>query len=152
MADAEANPTRRSILALLTAAPAAAALSPAAASPSPSRSEWDRRLHRYRCLAALAEAEQKFGAFAEAEAAWGNSRIGRAEIEAAETAIHRDYYVPLWQAALLLMRTPAPDLDAALVKISLIREHELNYDASVADGEAMAIVREDLRRVGHVPA
>lgn len=137
---------------------------------SPVAEIWTRRLAHYRRLHARAKAEAETGAFraandrhdeafAEITARYGNwrkalrSKTGKplcaaayARIAAAESAYCRQYTVPLEKAALALMRTPAPDLQALRAKIEVMRDQEVDcFDGTPSD--PLEVVWRDVQRL-----
>lgn len=168
MAIDELTISRRGILGGAVAA-AALAAAPAEAQPGP-RSEWDRNLAAYYRATALADADDSFGAYrralenfhletAQFEAQHGPREKQQLDPEAkrlrdeimqrltdAEEVSYRDYLAPKRAAARALAMTPAPDLMAALLKIEIIKEQDLDNDAELPR-EAMDLVAEDMARL-----
>ncbi|MEG3144195.1 hypothetical protein U1839_05970 [Sphingomonas sp. RT2P30] len=155
--------TRRAMLAATVTAAAAAPV-------LPERAKWDRRLKCYTILKALADADDKFGLLAEAcevgaaaryqmeadHGTWARAvahpvagkqceAICEAEY-AASDAHYRDYIIPADKAAILLALTPAPDVEAAVFKIAMIKEESLDNHAWLKR-HPMEIVREDMARL-----
>jgi hypothetical protein len=157
--------TRRSALAALAAAPAAATLN-AQATPTPT--EWQAKYDRYRCLRALSEASEDFGPITEAnqqwdafkytlEAKYGSwERAKKSEPEAcdqawekvwqAEMMAYNTYGLPMELAAIELMHVPAPNIDAALLKVQIAKQHELDNHSRMGSNP-FDLVREDLARL-----
>lgn len=163
--------TRRSIMGAMALAPLAAAATAAVATPvQPDRAKWDRRLKRYTILRALSDADGDFGTLARAIEAgklaryeveaeygsWARARaheVGAARCDsiyatetAADEAHYRDYFNPSDRAACLLAMTPAPDLEAALYKIELIKKESLD-NHNLMSRDVMEIVHEDMARL-----
>lgn len=139
-------------------------------SPNPAQALWNRRLARYRRLHARWKAEAETGAFRAANdlyyreqaglsARFGSwekarrSRIGKplcaaafARVSAAEDAYYDRCTAPMHRAAIRLALTPAPDLQALLVKINLILEHQFEtFDCAVE--HPYEVLRDDVRRL-----
>ncbi len=137
---------------------------------SPDRSVWDRNFAEYRMREALYRADAEFGDMKVAirvhdevimllERDFGSVAKARLDptgdsvrevawqaLTAAEerSAIHFD--TPLDVAAINLALTPAPDLDAAIFKIQLIQDRQLDNLVSMPR-DCMQIVLEDMARV-----
>ena len=166
MAGREPSISRRRVLGAAAALPlmssggaiASAAPSP---SPSPSRSRrlWDRRLARYRRLAAETARAAEVGWFREAndrfdrekEAAEGapDAEALRAaawrRMDAAEDSYWHRCTAPMQEAAAALARTAAPDLEALRDKIGVIRAvrlHELE-----CGGDCFEVLEADVGRL-----
>lgn len=97
-----------------------------------ARSAWDRAYHEYRRLKLRMEAYYALGPMA-----WANEACGMAgyykddapeEYQESLAALRQEeevsptLYEPVNEAALVLMRLPAPDLEAVAVKIALHKE------------------------------
>lgn len=169
---ADLTTSRRALLgALAIAAPAAAAPVGLSCTPAADRALWDQRVNRLRLLQALVKAGDAFGPnyyagetfqmgkwkieseFGSWNKAWRDSN-GRKQCEALNAAdnassdvTYRAYYLPSLTAALLLLRTPAPDTEAVLTKIAVVEEFELYCDTTLGEGEAFNIVAADIARL-----
>jgi hypothetical protein len=119
------------------------------------RREWERNLAAYRIAAALTDAGASFGPFARENDAFDLAKrrledrhgsITRAKLEPeagaewaevwarmgeAEEVRYRELLKPMWAAAIRLVLTPAPDLEAALIKVEIIKHEELDNDADM---------------------
>lgn len=58
-----------------------------------------------------------------------------------------EFYGPADEAARQLILTPAPDLDAILVKIDVTKKHELHFENEMG-GEPWDIISAELRAIG----
>lgn len=155
---------RRAVLGGMVAVPAVAvAAIPAHAADA---GQWQRRYEEYRRLKGIQNAAEQFGEYYEANEAYGYWKIGFSadgsaplsdrekidrdgaweRLDAAQKRQIRDFDEPLDAAIAALVRTPAPTLDAALVKIEVIKEHDLRALREYAPGELMAIVAADMQR------
>lgn len=159
--------TRRALLGAIAATPivAAVATSPATATTHTPDPRWNRRVARYRRARALMEADYAFGDNAKANEAFNTARaeavraVGEGRLDEhpgfpeaweamsrADEERFRRYIRPADLAAMLVVLTPAPNLEAALLKVEIIKEHELdNYSPMPRD--PFGIVLEDMRRL-----
>lgn len=82
--------------------------------------------------------EDRYGAFrsSEAPAAWEGAW---AKMGQAEDAHHNNFIMPADQAAIALFNTPSPDLAAAIFKVQVIIDHELDNHCDIP-GEPMDLV------------
>ena len=138
------------------------------------RSLWERNLTRYRVATAMMEAEYSFGpsstagedyhvARAAAEHRFGNYRRAianetcKAELHAAWMAMEQAsdaafnaYALPQFNAAIALIRTPAPDLESTLKKIEVVNKDRLHTtdDEDITREEVFAIIAAELRAFG----
>ncbi len=134
------------------------------------RRAWERKLARYRRLAAEAEEAAATGWFAaasaryhreraaiaarfgswEAAGACAEGRRARAEAfgpdEAAEQLYWERCTAPMQQAAVALALAPAPDLAAVRAKIAAMRAHELESLGSMPR-HPLELIDEDLGRI-----
>ncbi|HEY1606570.1 MAG TPA: hypothetical protein VGF77_13340 [Allosphingosinicella sp.] len=142
-----------------------------AAPPTSGRTLWDRRLHEYRRLQALDDASNAFGPYSLAKeeydlvclrlgvpdtARWSSESLSEADRkefhEAGRTMdrkcdVYMDaYYCPAQDAAIALLLTPAPDLEAALTKIAIIKQHDLHTLTRVPR-DCFEVVAEDMARL-----
>lgn len=131
--------------------------------------DWDRLHHAYRLAVALYDANDAFG-YTKAinnehdrlrydlDQKYGNWRKApavdqaavRASLQRCNDASERslDLYVnPADRAAIALMLTPAPDVDAVHIKIAIAAKHELDNTTGMPR-EPMDIIIEDVRRLG----
>ena len=131
---------------------------------------WDQRKAKWQLLVALRDADNAFGAHATAYRVWdevqrsaidrfgalprakedvGEAKVIEAGWEAlseAEAAWYSDYVHPADLAALELVLTPAPDLDAVLLKATIAKDHELDNMTSMPR-EPMDVILDDVRRL-----
>ena len=178
MAEEPLSTTRRALLGSAVALPIAALSTTARPEPveglsfTPVRlcARWDRRLARYRRLAARtreaaetgwfraandrysrerADLEAGFGSW-EAAAATPEGRKLRREIfapvAAAEEAFYESCTRPMQQAAARLALTPAPDLPALLAKVRVMREQELD-ELEILGRSVLEVLAEDAERL-----
>lgn len=80
---------------------------------------------------------------AEADADWAEDV---AETFRAEEFREINYLQPLWLTSVVLLKVPAPTLQAALFKIELTQREELHLDATV-DGDPFEIIKADFERL-----
>lgn len=156
------------------AALSAAAVAPIALSVQPSRAadagQWEVALQRFRMCEAMKDADEYFGDLAEAGRAHDEHKRQRvrrfgpegktqtmpeamaareeawAAMTAAEDAHYKNFIVPIDKAAIALALTPAPNLDALLIKIDIIKRFELD-NTKFMPRDPMEIVREDFARL-----
>lgn len=157
---------RRAFLTGMAAIPALAMTAqPAAAS---SRSTWDAAVFNWKAACITQEAYSEIGPLAEANdryrddtdklaTRYGSIRRakanvqGKAAIEAAfarVTAVEdegRRHYEAADRAAVQLLRTPAPDIDAVRIKIQVTKDHDLHISL---ESEPWTIITRDLERLG----
>lgn len=172
MAGRASSISRRRVLGAAVALPILASIpAPAAtlAAP-PDRRLWNRRLARYRRLAAQAEEVATTGWFAAANArhasevealkarfgSWDEARTspeGAALCDAmwrrmdeAEDAYWNRCTEPMQKAAVALARTPAPDLGAFRTKLAIVRERALE-DLDPMAGRLLETVLDDLEKM-----
>ena len=151
------------------------AMSAAITSPHPfaTTDEWGLRMAEYLRAAALQRADEAFGALAKVaeectlrdirlEARFGPGfrsipearaimdRTPTSGMRDSDDAHCEDFCKPLWQAQRELAATPAPNLAAALFKVHLIEEAELDND-SVFQRDCMEIVQADFARLASAP-
>lgn len=131
-----------------------------------NRATWDQRLARYRGFAVLYDADTSFGPLSAANTNlelrqhWGRPKNEdqREAWEAATSAAYdkerhelsrhmREIYEPAIQAALALIRTPAPDLAAVRIKHDAINSELGIMDYEDRDEELFDIIRADVRRL-----
>jgi hypothetical protein len=180
MAGSEPSTTRRALLGaaaaipVLTLAPFPArpepVEGPTAVSPDGSkpRGLWDRRLARYRHLAAATEEAAATGWFAAANAGYDRARaeiaarfpgsasecdkaraLRRAafeRVDGAEDGYWERCTAPTQQAAVTLALTPAPDLHALAAKIAIMRAQRL-HELNTMTYNCFEVLEEDVRRL-----
>lgn len=149
------SPSRRAVLAgaalLSLAGPALAASN----EPGADRSAWDHACHEYRRLKLRMDAYYALGPFA-----WLNDDYDRAKLQeahdpatfdAALTALRAEedaqmqYYRPVTAAAVTLIKTPAPDLDAVTIKI---QAHKDMIEGMIdEERQSWVYIDADLRRL-----
>jgi hypothetical protein len=144
-----------------------AGISPAATT-DPIRAKWNAVMAEYLRLETLAEADRGFGEYFLATAAYDGERADlehefgkgykshpagaiRANmafdaLSCAEERRQEIFLRPLWEAEEGLGLTPAPDLQAAMFKLVLIKRHDLRQNATFP-ARAMAVIREDMARL-----
>ena len=158
---------RRAALSALASSPLALGGSLATAADV-DRTEWDRRLFDYQRLDASQNADADFGQYrkSEDEFTMSKARIERAygkhfnrhpeavaewekvwaRLTEAEERRYQAFLLPMWEAAIALAMTPAPDLTAALYKIEVIKHEDLDNDRNMPR-DPMEIVAEDMTRL-----
>lgn len=145
-------------------APAAALAAPAVAEPL---SAWDRALRKYRRAMVMFEATEQYGKFkhlghdlelarekatqnfghwrkADKETAAELDRLYERE-DAAWQAAYQLYCVPACNAAIELLLTPAPDVDAVMYKMEVAKTHELDNHTGVPD--VFDVIKDDWERL-----
>lgn len=157
---AKPGTTRRRVLG------AAAALS-ALALPSPVRGEpvetppvpadrilWNQRLARYCQLFARAQAAAEAGWFRAANDRFyresadpGTDRKAAfARMTRAENLYWHRCTAPMQDAAVALVLTPPPDLEALRTKLAIIRTHQLS-EPETMERDCLIVLEEDLQRL-----
>lgn len=161
--------SRRAMLGAIALVPAIAATASAA---PPSQTPWQRAFDRYRLLHGLITAEESFGAMGQANAVHDEERarvarkVGcaakevwrredgrsllKASFDAVELAEKRfavDWCTPYDAAAVALVLTPAPDIDAILYKVDVIERHDLSGEGALPR-DPMSILLDDAQRLG----
>lgn len=165
---------RRSVLAGAVTAASLATVLPfggAEAAPADS-SEWDKLMIALCLKTALRKADEGFGALAKANREHDDlymplkSKYGihgikegcsATELEALRASRDRSdeaanqhydrYYIPENNAAIAVVMSPAPNVEALLDKIRLVVEYDLDSDRDMKR-DPMEIVLEDVRRLG----
>lgn len=157
---------RRAFLTGMAAIPAVALTAqPAAASP---RASWDAALFNWKAACIMQEAYSEIGPLAEANdlyrndtdvlaTRYGSLRRAKANAQgkaafARVTAVEdegRRHYEAADQAAVQLLRTPAPDIDAVRLKIQVIKDHDLHISL---ESEPWTIITRDLERLAALRA
>jgi len=171
MAGREPSISRRRVLGAAAAFPIVASI-PAFALPAalPGRTSFDRRLARYRRLAARAEEAATTGWFraandrhgreeAEIKARFGGWKEARGcpegkplcdavwrRLDDAEDAYWERCTAPMQKAAVTVALTPAPDLDALRAKIAVMREQELE-ELDRMPRHPLEVLEEDVARL-----
>jgi hypothetical protein len=154
---AKPGTTRRRVLSAAASIPFLALTSvraepvEALASP-PDRELWDRNLARYRHLAARARRTEEAGWFRAANERFYRERADPgtdrkatfARMTRAENLFWHRCTGPMQEAAVALVLTPAPDLEAVRDKISVIRAQQL-YERRSMERGCLEAVEEDLR-------
>lgn len=145
--------SRRAALSLTAAVPMAPAL--ATAAPLPDRAAWDHAYHEYRRLKLRMDAYYALGPMhwlnEEYEYARRDEERDPDAYDVAYDALRSEeekqvsYYQPVSSAARILVRTPAPDLDAVAAKL---QAHKDMIEGCVADEkQTWAFIESDLRRL-----
>lgn len=135
------------------------------------RTEWEARLTRYAALRILFLADDQWGPLATTtrnmETAYRLARMVKPdEREKWETEYSRDYdrqeqelrrhmdtiYDPLMDAAVALLRTPAPDLAAVQVKHEVCMSELDVQNYTDTEAELFDIIKADVRRLAGVEA
>jgi hypothetical protein len=163
------NPSRRGMLTAIAVGPAAIAAAPLHA-PIADRALWDRRRDRFAILKALRDADEAFGRCADGNRAYDLFRrivrerhgtndkrrvpaetqaewdVEFEKMNASDAIFTARFCKPADLAAIELIMTPAPDLDAALLKIEIIKDFELwnTYEVPV---DCMDLVSADMARL-----
>jgi hypothetical protein len=173
MAGREPSITRRRVLGAAAAVPIAACIPiPALLAAAPDRRLWDRRLTRYRWLAARAEraatsgwfreanyryyrdvavAEARFGSRKEAERSPEGTKLWDAiwgRMVDAENLYWEQCSAPMIKAAVTLILTPAPDAEALIAKLRVMRERELETLEDMPR-HPLELLEEDVTRLSH---
>lgn len=105
-----------------------------------SNEEWSRTRR---------DLEDRYGSIANAK----EDPIGCKELDekwtvcVANDARQPEFYDPADEAARVLVRTPAPHLNAVLLKIEVTKRHELHF-ADDMDAEPWTIIEAELRAMG----
>jgi hypothetical protein len=160
---AKPGTTRRRVLGAAAALPSLALSFPVRAKPVEApplpadRILWNERLARYRRLAARAQVAAETGWFRAANDRFYRESLERAEdretafdrLDRAENLFWRRCIAPLHQAAVALMLTLAPDLDALRTKLAIIRAHQL-YEPDDMERDTLVVIDEDLRKLSYV--
>lgn len=131
---------------------------------------WITNLNEYRALVALRDADEAFGTYArhcdaddwktyQFKQTYGTTDLRdlpphgqvewQAEVKAINDALDRHcktYADPAVLAAVQLVRTIAPNIDAIETKIEIIKKHELDNDTRMI-GDPFAIVTQDVARL-----
>jgi len=155
----------------LSAACAVSQCSTKAEGATINRSAWDRARRNYECRRALQEAVEKFGALAqvsekrqlvhyEVKERFGTTRGDRVDaaakrkLDAAYEAEQRvsdkwmdEYVYPTEAAAIALLLTPAPDIEALQFKMRVIEKEELHL-SNATPRDCCQVLHEDVARVG----
>ncbi|MEA3036646.1 MAG: hypothetical protein QOH04_2418 [Sphingomonadales bacterium] len=121
---------------------------------SADRTLWNNRLARYRRLAARAKAAAETGWFRAANDRYyracadptADRKTAFARVNRAEDQFWRRCTAPLQQAAVALVLTPAPDLEALRVKLAVIRAHQLHEEGSMSR-DCFEVLERDVDRL-----
>jgi hypothetical protein len=160
---AKPGTTRRRVLGAAAALPALALPSHVIARSEATRQSsatadwiiWNARLTRYRYIAARAKEAAETGWFRTAnDRYYRESAEPDADREAAFTRLDRAeslywhrYTAPLHEAAVALVLTPAPHVQALRTKIAIMRAHQLDEPGSM-ERECLEVLEEDVGRLG----
>lgn len=169
MADQALSTTRRALLGAAAALPIAALSRSIRAEPVATKSteglllpslaaqaEWTTRLTRYRHLAARAKAAAETGWFRAANDAHSRTcanansdrKVAFARLSRAEDLYWRRCTEPMQEAAVVLVLTPAPGLEALRDKLAAIRRHRLHEDGSM-ERDCIEVLEEDVERMAN---
>jgi hypothetical protein len=115
---------------------------------------WNARLTRYRHLFARATAAAETGWFRAANDRYNREyadpgaerKAAFARVSRAEDLYWRRCTDPMQQAALVLIQTPPPDLEALREKIAIIRTHHL-HDPDDEARDCFKVIEEDVGRL-----
>lgn len=157
---AKPGTTRRRVLGAAAALPAFALPCPVRAEPvqAPSvpadRALWNERLARYLQLAARAQAAAETGWFRAAnDRFYRESADPDADREAAFTRLDRAEHLywrrctaPLYQAAVAVVLTSVPDLEALCTKLRIMRAHHL-HEPDSTERDCLEVLEADLERL-----
>jgi hypothetical protein len=119
---------------------------------------WNERLARYRRLTAQAKAAAETGWFRAANDRYTReSATPGADRKAAFARVSRaeDLYwcrctAPMQDAAIALVLTPPPDLEALRDKLGAIRAHHLHEEGSMSS-DCMEVLEEDVEQLATHP-
>jgi len=119
--------------------------------PAADQAEWNARLTRYRHLAARAEAAAETGWFRAANdryaAECANPATDRtaafARLDRAEDLYWRRCTAPMQEAAVALVLTRAPDLEAVRLKLTAFRAHHL-HELESNPRDCFDVIEEDI--------
>lgn len=156
MADRALSTTRRSLLGAAASIPFLP-LTPVRAEPveahpfTPDRVLWDRNLARYQRLAAQATKAEQTGWFKAAndrfyrEMADPNTdrKSAMARMTRAENLFWHRCTAPMQKAAVALVLTPAPGLEALRDKLTVIRAHQL-YEPTSMERDCLEVLNRDV--------
>ncbi|TMJ14643.1 MAG: hypothetical protein E6G94_09195 [Alphaproteobacteria bacterium] len=160
MAAPALSTSRRALLGAAAALPIAALsravrAEPVEAHPSlAATGEWNTRLAHYRRLAERAKVAAETGWFRTANdlyyRACAYPTAGResafARLDRAEDLYWRRCTAPMQEAAVALVLTPVPHLEALRTKLGVIRAHHLNEEGSLARN-CIEVLAEDAERL-----
>jgi hypothetical protein len=157
MAGREPSISRRRVLGAAAAIPLLS-LAPVRAEPieAPADRElWDRNLARYQSLAARAKKAEETGWFrASNERFYRESadpdtdpKAAFARVTRAENLFWHRCTAPMQEAAVALVLTPAPDLEALRQKLAVILAHQLHKDRSM-ERDCIDVLDYDVKRIG----
>jgi hypothetical protein len=159
---AKPGTSRRRILRAVASIPllplASVRAEPVEAPTFADRKTWDRNLARYQSLAARAKKAEETGWFRAANERWyresadpGTDRKAAfAGMTRAENLYWHRCTAPMQEAAVVLVLTPSPDLNALCAKLAVIRTHHLHEPKSM-DRDCLDVLEEDLRRLPALP-
>jgi hypothetical protein len=150
MADRALSTSRRALLGAAASLPVLA-IAPSTAAGVGDRAEWDRRLARYRSLAARAKAAAETGWFRAANDRYyrecvdpaADRKVAFARVDRAEDLYWRRCTNPMQKAAVALVVTPVPDLEALRAKIAVIRAHQL-HELDSMTRDCFKVLEEDV--------
>lgn len=159
MAGCEPSISRRRVLGaaaaipLLPFAPVRAEPVEAPAYP-PDRELWDRNLARYHRLAARAKKAEETGWFRAANERFYRERADPgtdrkaafARMTRAENLYWRRCTAPMQEAAIALVLTPPPDLEALREKLTVIRAYQL-YELGSMEQDCLEVMKRDVERL-----
>jgi hypothetical protein len=122
--------------------------------PTAEEGEWNRRLTRYRHLAARAKAAAETGWFRAANDRYyweaadpGTDSIAAfARLDRAENLYWQRYTEPTEEASIRLVLTKAPHFTAIAIKLALIQSHHLT-ELEGMERNCWAVLAEDVQRL-----
>jgi hypothetical protein len=156
---AKPGTTRRRVLRVAASIPFLA-LTPVRAEPveaftcRPDCDLWDRNLARYHRLAARAKEAEETGWFRAANERFyremadpGTDRKAAfARMTRAENLFWHRCTAPMQEAAVALVLTPPPDLEALRDKLTVVRLHQLHESGSM-ERDCLEVLREDVEQL-----
>jgi hypothetical protein len=118
---------------------------------------WNTRLARYHRLTARAKVGAETGWFRAANDAYNRAcadpaadrNAAFARVNRAEDLYWRRCTAPLQEAAVTLVLTPAPDLEALRHKLAAIRAHQLHEEGSM-DRDCIEVLEKDVGWLGRL--
>jgi len=162
MADRALSTSRRALLGAAASLPiaalpvieSAAKQSRTASPPGEFCAKWNDRLARYRRLAARAKVAAETGWFRaandryyrETADAGADRQAAFARIDRAENLFWHRCTAPMQAAAIALVLSPAPHLEALRQKIAVIRAHEL-HELDSMTRDCFEVLEEDVGRL-----
>ncbi|HEX8512979.1 MAG TPA: hypothetical protein VF688_07710 [Allosphingosinicella sp.] len=156
---AKPGTTRRRVLRAAASIPflplAAIRAEPVEASAfAPERELWDRNLARYHRLAAQAKKAKETGWFRAANERFyresanpgADRKAAFARMTRAENLFWHRCSAPMQEAAVALVLTPAPNLEALRAKLTVIHTHQL-YEPRSMERDCLEVLKRDVGRL-----